>query len=240
MEFYVAPGNVPFSIALGIVLLMGALEVVSLLIGGSSGLLSTEGPDMPHGPHVDVSHAGHVDTGHADVAHAGHAEHAPEVSHGEVGAFGQLLAWLHFGYLPLTVLLMLFLLAFSVSGLGLQNLMQSRFGTLLPAPLAMVPSGIIAVFATRLCGGLLKPMLPREETQAVSLESFIGCAARINIGTARRGQPAEARLTDKFGRTHYVMVEPEHEEEFKAGSAVLIIKRHDHLYRVIDNTGAEV
>jgi hypothetical protein len=118
--------------------------------------------------------------------------------------------------------------------------MQSRFGILLPAAIAIWPAGIIALFATRLGGGLLKPLLPREETQSVSQDSFIGCAAHINIGTARRGQPAEARLLDKFGRTHYVMVEPEHEEEFKAGSAVLIIKRHEHVYRVIDNTGAEV
>ena len=220
MEFYVAPGNVPFSIALGIVLLMGAFEVLSLLIGGSSSLLGVEGPDGVEGLHGDAGSDAEVSS--------------------DVGALGQALAWLHFGYLPVTVLLMLFLLTFSVSGLGLQNLMQGRFGTLLPAPIAMVPAGILAILATRLCGGLLKPMLPREETQAVSSESFIGCAAHINIGTARRGKPAEARLTDKFGRTHYVMVEPEHDEEFKAGSAVLIIKRHDHVYRVIDNTGGEV
>jgi hypothetical protein len=216
MEFYVASSNVPFSIALGIVLLMGAFEVLSLLLGGSSSLLGMEGPDGVDGLQPDS-----------------------EVS-SEVSGFGQLLAWFHFGALPLTILLMLFLLTFSVSGLALQNLLQSRFGILLPAAIAIWPAGIIALFATRLGGGLLKPLLPREETQSVSQDSFIGCAAYINIGTARRGQPAEARLLDKFGRTHYVMVEPEHDEEFKAGSAVLILKRHEHVYRVIDNTGAEV
>jgi hypothetical protein len=159
---------------------------------------------------------------------------------GDAGVFGQLLAWFHVGAMPLTVLLMLFLLTFSVSGLGLQNLIQSRFGTLLPATIAIWPAGIIALFATRLGGGLLKPMMPRDETQSVSQDSFVGCAAHINIGTARRSKPAEARVADKFGHVHYVMVEPEHDEEFKAGSPVLIIKRHDHVYRVIDNTGGEV
>lgn len=218
MDFYVAPGNVPFSIALAIVLLMGAFEVLSLLLGGSANMLGVDGPDG-----ID-----------------GLEGAAPDAEVAEVGVFGQLLAWFHVGAMPLTVLLMLFLLTFSVSGLGLQNLMQARFGTLLPAALAIWPAGIIAMFATRLGGGLLKPLLPRDETQSVSQESFVGCGAHINIGTARRGQPAEARLTDKFGQTHYVMVEPEHEEEFKAGSPVLIIKRHDHVYRVIDNTAGDV
>ena len=249
MEFYTASGNVPFSIALGIVLLMGGLEVVSLLLGGVSSLLSVDGPDVPHDVHIghiDAGHAdvsfdaGHMDAAHGDMAHADHADHAHGDFDGDVGVFGQIMSWLHMGEIPVTVLAMVFLLAFSVSGLGIQNMLNARFGTLLPASIAVWPAGIIALLSTRVCGGLLKPILPREETAAVSQESFVGCAARINIGTARPGKPAEARVTDKFGHTHYVMVEPEHDEEFKAGSPVLIIKRHDHIYRVIDNTGGEV
>lgn len=252
MEFYTASGNMPFSIALGIVLLMGALEVLSLLMGGASSLIGVDNPDVPHDLHIDHVHGGPVDAGHADVpshalhsdlAHAetaGHLSHGDSEFHGEVGIAGQIMSWLHMGQIPVTVLAMLFLLAFGVSGLGLQNMLNAQFGLLLPPGVAIWPAGIIAVLATRLCGGLIKPILPREETQAVSSESFIGCAAHINIGTARRGKPAEARVVDHFGHTHYVMVEPEHDEEFKAGSPVLILKRHDHIYRVIDNTGGEV
>jgi hypothetical protein len=251
MEFFTASGNVPFSIALGVVLLMGGLEVLSLLFGGASSLIGMDGPDVPHDVHVsnvDTGHfdAGHVHTGHVDVAHAGHGDMAHDAGHGDadvhgdVGVFGQILAWLHMGQMPVTVLAMLFLLAFGVSGLGLQNILNSTFNVMLPASVAIWPAGIVALLATRVCGGLLKPILPREETQAVSSESFVGCAARINIGTARPGKPAEARVVDKYGHTHYVMVEPEHDEEFKTGSAVLIIKRREHIYRVIDNTGGEV
>ncbi len=241
MEFYTAAGNVPFSIALGIVLLMGALEAVSLLLGGASSLIGVDNPDVPHDFPVGHMNAGHADVsvevGHVDDAHLAHGEASLD---GEVSIFGQVMSWLHMGQMPATVLAMLFLLSFGVSGLGMQNMLNLQFGVLLPAGVAVWPAGIIAVLSTRLCGGLIKPLLPREETEAVSQNSFVGCAARINIGTARPGKPAEARVTDKFGHTHYVMVEPEHDEEFKAGSAVLIIKRHDHVYRVIDNTGGEV
>lgn len=242
MEFYTAAGNVPFSIALGIVLLMGALEALSLLMGNASSLIGVDNPDVPHDFPVGHIHAGHADLSMDSAPHAAHLEaaHSESQVSGEIGIFGQLMAWLHMGQIPLTVLAMLFLLAFGVSGLGLQNMLNSQFGILLPAGVAVWPAGVIAFLSTRLCGGLIKPLLPREESEAVSKESFVGCAARINIGTARRGAPAEARVTDKFGHTHYVMVEPEHEEEFEAGSAVLIIKRHDHVYRVIDNTGSEI
>lgn len=246
MEFFTAPGNVPFSIALAVVLLLGGLEVLSLLIGGASSLVSVDGHsglDVGHVhtdggpcplPHGDLS-AGTI--AHADVTHT-------DVSHADVGTDGGLLSnvlsWLHAGYIPSTILFLLFLLGFAVSGFGLQNLMISNFGTMLPSSIAVWPAGIIAILSTRVTGGILRPILPRDESEAVSLESFIGCSAHINIGTARPGKPAEARLRDRYGRTHYVMVEPENNEEFTAGSPVLIIKRHDHIYRVIDNTSGEV
>jgi hypothetical protein len=214
MEFFTAPGNLPFSIALAVVLLLGALEVLSLLVGGASNLVGVDGPD---GLEANLD-------GDADV---------------QGGPLGDVLAWLHAGQIPSMILLMLFLLGFALGGFALQMLMQSRFGALLPAGVAILPAGVIALFGTRVMGGILKPLLPRDETEAVSLESFVGCAAHINVGTARRGQPTEARLTDQFGRTHYVLVEPEGDEVFPQGSAVLIIKRHGHVYQVIDNTGGD-
>src|SRR5688500_16828781 len=104
MEFYIASGNVPFSIALGIVLLMGVLEVISLLMGGSSSLLGGSGPDapdVPHGPDVGHADAGPLEVSHADAVHADvvHADHGAETGHdahdaqGDVGVFGQLLSW---------------------------------------------------------------------------------------------------------------------------------------------------
>ena len=226
MEFLTAPGNLPFSIALAVVFLLGLLEALALLLGGVSGLFNVDAPD------VDIE---------APDAVAVDGAEAPGVDvDGDGGLVGGLLQWLHVGQLPTTVLLLLFLLSFGIGGLVLQWMLMSRFGALLPATLASVPALAIALLGTRLTGSLLKPVLPRDETEAVSLDSLVGCGGQITVGTARHGRPAEARVKDRFGHAHYVMVEPDGSEEFPAGSHVLLIKRHGAIYQVIDNAGANI
>ena len=222
MEFLTAPNNWPFSIALAIVTLLGLLEALGLLFGGATSFLGGDA-------NLDV------DVGGDAIAVDG--PDAPDV-HGGVGV--NLLEWLHVGEIPTTILLLLFLLSFGMSGLFLQWLIVSSFGAPMPAAIASVPAGILALLGTRLTGGLLKPLLPRDESEAVSLDSFVGCDGQITIGTARPGKPAEARVKDKFGHSHYLMVEPDGEEEFPAGSHVLLLKRRGDIYRVVDNTGAQV
>jgi hypothetical protein len=222
MEFLTAPGNWPFSAALTIVLLLGLLEALGLLLGTTS-FIGADSPDVG----VDVSgDAVAVDGPDAPDAHGGIA--------------GNFLEWLHFGELPTTILLLLFLLGFGIAGLTLQWLIVSRFGATMPASIASVPAGVVALMSTRIAGGLLKPVLPRDESEAVSRDSFVGCGGQITIGTARPGKPAEARVKDRFGHTHYLMVEPDGNDEFPAGSHVLLLKRRGDIYRVIDNTGAQV
>ncbi len=247
MEFLTAQSNWPFSIALTIVTLLGLLEALGMLLGGMSSLVDMHGPDW-HAPdlHGADFHAPHL---HGADLHAPHeALHAASADgdlnldhvHSEFHPAAQVLSWLHVGQLPTTILLLLFLLSFGMSGLFLQWLIMSRFGAPLPAAIASVPAGILALLGTRLSGGILKPLLPRDESEAVSLDSFVGCDGQITIGTARPGKPAEARVKDKFGRTHYMMVEPDGEDEFPAGSHVLLLKRRGEIYRVIDNTGAQI
>jgi hypothetical protein len=60
----------------------------------------------------------------------------------------------------------------------------------------------------------------------VSEASFIGMAAEIVTGEAVKGQPAEARLVDRFGQAHYVRVEPNSaDERFVRGMRVAIVAR---------------
>lgn len=215
MELLTSPANLPFSVALAVVSLLGVLEIVSLLFGGALGLFGGAGFDT-----TDIG-------GDADID--------------DMGVFGQLMQWLHVGQIPASVLLILLLLSFGTAGLLLQGALKALTGAMLPALVATVPAFIIALPATRIVGGVLRPLMPRDETEAVSRDSFLGCSAQITLGRARRGAPAEARLRDAHGHSHYVMVEPDRDEEvFNAGKYVVLVKRHDAVYRVIEDVHSEL
>jgi hypothetical protein len=146
------------------------------------------------------------------------------------------LGWLHVGKVPLMIVIATLLAAFAAIGLTLQAAVASIFGAPLPAfaagPLAFAAS----LPATRvLCGGLSR-ILPREETDAVSAESFVGRIAEIIRGEARAGAPAEAKLADARGQTHYILVEPDAAGAvFHQGAEVLIIERRGAIYRAARN-----
>lgn len=244
MHILTAPENLAFVIALALVMALALLQLVSLMLGGSGFDLGSDGQDGIGA--ADGLHAhGVMDThtgldGHAGLdAHAGADGHAGDIGGAPDGLLTQMLLWLHFGQIPFTILFILFLLNFGITGLVLQNVIKLNAGAYLAAPLAVGIAFLVALPGLRLTGGLLRPILPREETEAVSRDSFIGMGAQITSGTARYGRPAEARLRDSFGRTHYVMVEPENEEDvFVAGSHVLLLKREEAVYRVMDNSVA--
>jgi hypothetical protein len=201
-----APANLPFTIALAVVGLLGVLEVLSLTLGGGVGVFDGD---------MDVDADADTEAG---------------------GAWGEFLSWLHVGQIPSMILLITFLLFFGVGGLVLQTVLKNANGSMLPLPLSLLPAFLIALVGMRLSGGVLKKVLPRDESESVSRDSFLGCSGEITIGTARRGHPAEARVRDGFGQSHYVMVEPDNDEQtFPAGSKVVFLKRHDTVYRVIDD-----
>lgn len=216
MEFLTAPANVPFAVALAVVLLLGVVEVIFLLVGGASSLFDSGDIDLPTPVAADGT-SGDVDS--------------------DAGVVPQIFTWLHVGQIPSMILLIVFLLCFGCSGLMLQVTLNSSFGTLLPAGWAALMALGMALPGTRVVGGLLKPILPRDETEAVSHDSFVGCEAQITSGTARPGKPAEARLRDKFGRSHYILIEPDKEGDvFQPGSSVLVLKRREAIYRGVQVT----
>ncbi|RYG65817.1 DUF1449 family protein [bacterium] len=213
MELLLAPQNWPFSLSLALVAALSALQIVMALLGGAI----------------------HVMDGDLDADFHGHVE-------GDFfgGLVGDALDWLHIGKIPFTILLILEGLCFGLAGIGLQSLLAARGATYLPAGTAALFAFLLSLPLLRLSGLALRPILPRDESEAVSSDSFLGCEAEITIGTARRGQPTEAKLRDKWGKTHYVLVEPEHEAQFfPTGSRVLLLTRREHIFRVIEGTGVD-
>jgi hypothetical protein len=210
IEWFTAPGSAPFTVALLVMLGLTAIELASLLTG------------------VSVSDA--VDelvVTHADVHTVGDAPTGMEVTSPDgPGAVGRFLAWLYVGTVPVLMVFIVFLTIFGLIGLFAQHLLRSMMGAALPAIVAAPIVAIACLPVVRVCTGGLARVMPRDETSAVDAATFVGRTAVVTGGAARAGMPAQARLTDQFGTTHYVLVEPEDAEDtFPTGSLVLLLRQ---------------
>ena len=109
----------------------------------------------------------------------------------------------------------------------------------LPQWLAVVPIMLVSLPVVRLLAGLLAMIMPKDETTAVAESSFVGRIATITLGKATFGSPAQGKLQDEHGQTHYVMIEPDSPDlEFTQGAKVLITERNGSVFRGIANTTA--
>lgn len=194
-EFILAPGVFPFTVAIGIMFAIAILEGVGMVIGtGISAALETLLPD------VDVD--------------------MPDASG---GALTKILGWMNFGRVPILIILVCFLTAFGIVGYILQSFVASTFGFYLPGVMAVFAALAASLPFTRLFTSVMAKIIPKDETNAVVAEDFIGKTAVVTLGTASKGKPAEAKFTDRFGQVHYTMVEPKEEViTFIAGDEVIL------------------
>ena len=73
----------------------------------------------------------------------------------------------------------------------------------------------------------------RDESQSLSGDDLVGLPATITLGETRVGTPTQAKATDRFGTTHYVLVEPIAEGAvYGPGEAVVLLERIGHRYLV--------
>ena len=205
LEFLLTDANLPFTLALGLMLGIALLEGLGLLAG------------------FDISRS--LDDLLFD------AEFEVEMGESEVPGGLAFLAWLHIGIVPMLVLLVVFLTAFGCMGLVVQSSALRGLGH----PLAPTWASSLALLASipilRIVGNGLKKLF-QDQTRAVSQDAFVGTTGTIVIGTAQSGQPAQARLQDELGQSHYVMVEPTTPAEvFETGTEVLLVERQGAVYR---------
>lgn len=214
LEFILANQNLPFAVAIALMLLIALLEGVTTVLGvGLSGLLDSLVPEM----HVDI-----------DVA-----DFHPS------GPLSKMLGWLRIGQVPALVLLVIFLTAFGLVGFGVQSVSNRMTGHLLPSLIAMGIAFLLSLPLVRMFSGMLARVMPKDETEAVAEKSFIGVLAVITTGKARKGSPAQGKLTDRFGQAHYVMIEPDEAgEEFLQGAEVILVSQQGATFSAIRNTSA--
>ena len=179
-DFFFQPLNYPFLsavIVLGVILL---LELISMIIGvGFSELFDSSAS-------MDIS-----DSVSADIG-------------GSAGFFADVFSWIRVKKVPLLVLIVIFSALFSVSGYGIQLISKDRLGFLLPLYLSIPLAVVITMPLYRSIAGFFAKKFFKDESSAVSESSFTGKIAIINSGTARKGNPTEAKLKDEYGQLHYV------------------------------------
>lgn len=225
-DLILAPQNIPFAVAISLMIVIGLLEGLSAVLGASiSGYLNDLLPDEfsgldIEGPDIDGADVdGDFDLDGGDALPS---------------AFTRVLGWLHVGRVPVLILFVLFLTFFGLSGFILQGIVESVTGTFLPSLIASAPAFAVAIVSVRVIGSGLARVIPKDETSAVSPDSFVGRIAEIMRGTAKKGMAAEGRLKDEYGQLHYVMVEPDNDEDtFNLGDKVLIVKRSGSIFKVI-------
>lgn len=213
LELLLASENIIFSVALALMLMIAVLEGVAALAGGGlSSSLESLLPEAELSPHAEI--------GQADTANV----------------LSRFLGWLRVGQVPLLMLLVVFLLNFGLLGLIMQSVSHSILGFFLYGWLAAVLMLMLSLPLVRFWGGVLQRIMPRDETSAVTADSLLGRIAVITLGTARTGYPAEARVKDQHGYTHYILLEPDNaEDEFKQGDEVLLLSRQTGTYKGIAN-----
>jgi Inner membrane protein YqiJ, N-terminal/Inner membrane protein YqiJ, OB-fold len=202
IEFLLAPQNFVFTTALVVMVMIAVLEGVGAMMGaGLSAVLDQLIPNVE----IDLDMEG------------------PDLD--SPGPFGRFLSWISVRRVPVLVLFILFLLFFGLIGLFVQDFTQSLFGFLLPGILASLITLMLTVPLVKGTTLLLAKILPRDETSAISRGSLIGRTAQITLGEAKQGYPSQAKVKDRFGKIHYLMVEPDESGIiFNNGDVVLLVK----------------
>lgn len=223
IDIFLAPESFPFAIALAVTAGLFALEILSLLLGGTVLGLGGEGPDIDVDADFDLS--ADIDAEGFDfAADTGDAPAAPS----------GLLTWIGARDVPFLIWLVSFLTMFGLFGLILQSMIASILGAPVSASVAAMIVVIPAIAVTRFIANWVALIMPKTETSAMRTRFLGGHRGTITQGTAARGKPAEAKIKDRHGNIHYLRVEPlDDTGVFPAGSDVTLIRKRGDKFFVI-------
>lgn len=216
---------VPFTLAFALLFGLLALEILFLMLGatllGDGADIEAELPDLGDVPELDLDFDGlDVDAGEFDLAAA--EDIAVETPSSGTNALG----WMGLGKMPIVIWLGTFCLSFGLSGLALQNVTVAVLGAPLPALVAVLPALLAAFWFTGRFGTVFARLLPKSESQSVSERNLARRTGTVTQGTARRGTPAEVRVTDRHGNSHYLRAEPLADADEIAQGARVLVLRH--------------
>ena len=200
-ELFTHPSNIVFSISLCLMFLFGLFEIVlTILGGGSQGFLDQFLPE--------------------DVGH--NAELGVDA---DAGIVTRVLDWLYLGRIPLFVWLIIFLCVYSLLGFTIQAVVNQITSMMFSAWIIAPACIFLCMPFVRFSAMLIARILPQDETTAIYSDELIGRTATIILGDARPQSPAQAKVKDQHGLTHYILVEPEQDEIFSQGQSVVLTQK---------------
>lgn len=163
--------------------------------------------------------------GHIDV----HAEVGGDVEAHGGGA--SLLDWLGLGEMPILIWLTSLLACFTLLGLAIQQAATAWVGEPLAPGLAVGVAAVGGLLLNTVVANGLARVLPGLETTAITADELLRSRGTVVEGTARRGQPTRAKVIDRFGQAHYVMIEP-HDDTgvIGQGESALLVRREGSLF----------
>jgi hypothetical protein len=150
----------------------------------------------------------------------------PDPWDGVHGPVDSWLGWLHVGRVPALVLIVVFLAAFSFTGLTANLVVHRLLGIWVPALISVPLAFVSAMPVVRILGAGLARVIPKDESSAVTLDTLVGRVAMIIGGEARRGNPAQGKVVTDSGQTLYVMIEPDDAQgALVNGDKVLLVRQ---------------
>lgn len=207
-----APETRIFGVALALMLMLGILELLSIMAGGLNEWVDGLLPDSL-----------------TDPAHPELGVEAAE------GALIRFLSWLYVGKVPLLMLMVVFLAVYGLLGYTLQSGFQAALGAYLNGILAAILVWFLSLPVVRVLAAGLYKIMPKDETTAIAENDLIGRVGLVVTGVARKDSPAQVRVRDVHGQQHYVMAATDDDSELPQGTWVLLVSRQGSSYTAIAN-----
>lgn len=197
-ELITHPSNIVFSISLCLMLCFSSLEILLVSLGGNSqGFFDYFLPE----------------------------ESSNSTSQQHSSFLSPYLAWIYLGRIPFFIWISILLSTYGLLGLFIQHTAQQitthTFSAWLISPVCFVLCLPIVRYMSKFMGKLLI----EKESAALKDEELLGHTATIILADAKLNAPAQAKVRDKRGQNHYVLVEAEHDEILRRGQAVVLSRR---------------
>lgn len=204
MNALAGPGFEPFAIAALTMAGLVGVEILSMLVGVSLSEFMGKEIDLTRG--------------------SGDADH---------GLLAGALSFVNPSGVPMLILIIVALAAFSAIGYALQSL-ASAIAAPLPASVAALGAVLAALPATRAATRAVARIVPRDETYAVSDDDLVGRVGEVTLGPLDQGAPGRVKVHDRFGNWHFPRARAARDAApIPVGAQVLLVDRDGDAFTAI-------